>query len=72
MSSSAGPVAILIYAIGRIELAGGCITYTEAGGVLDDDPGVKQATKFKHADYQKEQNRQYQGKFQHALGFCFA
>ncbi len=65
-------VAVQVYAISAIEFAGGGVAHAEAGGVLDDDPGVKQAPKFEHAEQQQEQNRQHQGKLQHALGFALA
>jgi len=70
MSSSAGAVGILIFAVSNVELTGGCVADAEAGGILDDDPGVKQAAILDHAEQQQEQNRQHQGKLKHALSLC--
>jgi hypothetical protein len=63
-------VAILICAVQNVEFAGGCVADAKAGGILDNDPRVKQAAILYYADDQHEQNRQHQGKLKHALSFC--
>jgi hypothetical protein len=51
MSSGAQTaVAILICAVQKVELAGGCIADTEAGGILDGDPGIEQAAVLNYAN----------------------
>lgn len=57
-----------VHAIAQFVLTGGGETYAEARGVFDDQPGVKQPRVLEDPDQQEQQDRQDQGKFQHALG----
>lgn len=69
---AAGPsahraISVGVRTIGVVELAGGRVTDAKTGGIFDDDPGVKQASKFDHPDQQKKQDRQYKSELKHAL-----
>ncbi len=62
-----GAIAIQILAISDIIRAGRGIADAEAGGVLYDQPGVEQPSKFQQPNQGQHQDRQDQRKFNHAL-----
>jgi hypothetical protein len=49
-STTRAAVAIQINTVKGIVFSGGRIADAEAGGILDDDPGVKQAAELNHAE----------------------